>query len=78
MLTRIIMTSSPAWLDHSRVQTRLPASFFLVGVGVKVDQKNVSSLCFCVVYLESAQILVFPVDAFVFVVAVIDVFVLSR
>ena len=35
---------------------------------VEVDEKNISRLCLRVVYLESAQILVFPVDAFVFVV----------
>ena len=45
---------------------------------VEVDEKNISRLCLRVVYLESAQILVFPVDAFVLLVAVIDVFVLSR
>ena len=45
---------------------------------VEVDEKNISRLCLRVVYLESAQILVFPVDAFVLFVAVIDVFVLSR
>ena len=41
---------------------------------VEVDEKNISRLCLRVVYLESAQILVFPVDAFVLVVVVIEVF----
>ena len=43
---------------------------------VEVDEKNISRLCLCVVYLESAKM--FPDNIFVLVVAVIEVFVLSR
>ena len=68
----------PCLVGPLKSPNKITSVVFVVGVGVKVDQKNVSSLCFCVVYLESAQILVFPVDAFVLVVVVIEVFVLSR
>ena len=43
---------------------------------VEVDEKNISRLCLRVVYLESAKM--FPDNIFVLLVAVIDVFVLSR
>ena len=49
----------------------------ITSVVFEVDEKNISRLCLRVVYLESAQILVFPVDAFVLVVVVIEVFVLK-
>ena len=58
----------PCLVGPLKSPNKITSVVFVVGVGVKVDQKNVSSLCFCVVYLKSAQILVFPVDAFVFVV----------
>ena len=63
----------PCLLGPLKSPNKITSVVFVVGVGVKVDQKNIS-----VVYLVSAQILVFPVDAFVLFVAVIDVFVLSR
>ena len=63
----------PCLLGPLKSPNKITSVVFVVGVGVKVDQKNIS-----VVYLVSAQILVFPVDAFVLLVAVIDVFVLSR
>ena len=63
----------PCLVGPLKSPNKITSVVFVVGVGVKVDQKNIS-----VVYLVSAQILVFPVDAFVLLVAVIDVFVLSR
>ena len=63
----------PCLVGPLKSPNKITSVVFVVGVGVKVDQKNIS-----VVYLVSAQILVFPVDAFVLFVAVIDVFVLSR
>ena len=63
----------PCLVGPLKSPNKITSVVFVIGVGVKVDQKNIS-----VVYLVSAQILVFPVDAFVLLVAVIDVFVLSR
>ena len=63
----------PCLVGPLKSPNKITSVVFVVGVGVKVDQENIS-----VVYLVSAQILVFPVDAFVLLVAVIDVFVLSR